>query len=358
MQASSAANTVHSNATVQSIASANTSGCFSGMHITFWTRSHTATLKQKLAQAGAVLEDRISEHTQLVVAARDTSATDAAANLADLPASLPLLSKKWEGRRLKIPTTVDFVVPQFISDCLVQGRVLPTSPYLIALQQVATKDTRTYSNEECTLDTSAAPEVSQLHKPDQPMQQQLQLGNLQAEQTDQGIAGSTTAADASAIPGQKQHEALSRASTQKADLAEQAVATTEDAAEPSPKRKLGIYPDVSPEGRVFTGGPTGIPWGTGCFCTLLTDLQAWPKGTHAHVSSLLHLTTSDACSCCRDVSQLAYSNEHWSLKKTLSLITVGFTCCLLMLQMDSGRSHGIRKVLCKPFRSLKGIGIS
>lgn len=230
-------------------------GCFTGKHIVFWTRSHTATLKQKATQAGAILENKITELTKLVVAARDTSATDAAAHLADLPASIPLRSKKWEGRRLKIPTDVDFVVPQYISDCLVQAHILPTSAYLIALQQVATKDTRTYSNEECTVKTSDAEEVMQHTSKDSKAEPQMNVATAQG--TDQGSAKASSAVNAQ----QESEKAPPPASLKKAELPEQP--DPNQLVDSESTKKIGIYPDVDPEGRSFTGGHTGIPWGTG-----------------------------------------------------------------------------------------------
>ena len=215
----------------------------------FWTRSHTATLKQKATQAGAILEPKITELTQLVVAARDTSATDAAAHLADLPPSVPLRSKKWEGRKLKIPTSVDFVVSQYISDCLVQARILPTGPYQIALQQVATKDTRTYSNEECAINASEPPEVSQLDSKDPSSGQPPQKDTISAHSADQGTPGASSTAHAQLQP----QEMLPQATMQKATLP----------VDLQPEKKVGIYPDVDPQGRAFTGGHSGIPWGTG-----------------------------------------------------------------------------------------------
>ena len=240
-------------------------GCFAGKRIVFWTRSHTAKLKQKLAQAGAKLEDTITEKTQLVVAARDTSATDAAANLAALPKAVPLLSKKWEGRKLKIPTSVDFVVPQYISDCLVQNRILPTNAYLIALQQVATKDTCTYSNEEVPGNSSEAQEVNQVQPEAQAQPQQPQLG----DETQPQVAEHHQDTPVTAVPKQQEGPAsASAADTPPAPLVSQQ--TSSKSAEPVAgleAKRLGIYPDVSPQGRSFTGGATGIPWGTGQICT-------------------------------------------------------------------------------------------
>ena len=256
----------------QSSLSTAGSGCFDGKHVVFWTRSHTATLKQKAAQAGAILEDRVSELTQLVVAARDTSATDAAAHLADLPKAIPLLSKKWEGRRLKIPTKVDFVVPQYISDCLVQNRILPSNAYLIALQQVASKDTRTYSHEELAGKSSQAQEVDQVQpeqqahiKQPQPSPAIIEQLAQDAPNTSAGIAqqpylsapasasvSASVSASAATISGQQAPPAAKQESSNPAKAT----------ADPNTKR-LGIYPDINPQGRAFTGGHTGIPWGTG-----------------------------------------------------------------------------------------------
>lgn len=242
-------------------------GCFAGKHIVFWTQSHTAKLRQKVAQAGAKLEDTITENTQLVVAARDTSATDAAANLAALPQAVPLLSKKWEGRKLKIPTTVDFVVPQYISDCLVQHRILPTNAYLIALQQVATKDTRTYSNEETPGNSNEAQEVNQV-QPEAQAQAQPQQSQLGDEMQTQ-VAEHHQDTPVTAVPKQQEGPAsASAADTPPAPLATQQTSSksAEPVAGPEAKR-VGIYPDVDPQGRSFTGGATGIPWGTGRTCT-------------------------------------------------------------------------------------------
>ena len=268
--------------TQQSEAPASNSGCFHGVHITFWTRSHTATLKQKARQAGATLEDKISEHTKVVVAARDTSAVDAASGLADLPTSIPRQSKKWEGRKLRIPTNIDFVVPQYISDCLVQGRLLPTSAYLIALQQVATNDSRTYSNEECAVSTSGGAEVSQAPKAMSTDQQPsaiqpsaIQSSAIQPSTQAQGTAkADSSPADLKALPKTAQGTAKAASPSGALDDLQKAAGPTaltslqlatgmQDITNQSAEKKLGIYPDVSPEGRSFTGAHTGIPWGTG-----------------------------------------------------------------------------------------------
>ena len=265
-------------------------GCFVGMHIVFWTRSHTAKLKQKLVQAGAELEDTISEKTHLVVAARDTSAVDAAANLASVPKAIPRLSKKWEGRKLKIPTNVDFVVPQYISDCLVQSRILPTNVYLIALQQVATKDTRTYSNEEVPANSCEAQEVNQVQPEAQP--QQSQGGNMQQQVAKHHQETSVTpvaehqensaSASAPAPPATQQHSSVS----------------AEPAVGPEATR-LGIYPNVNPQGRSFTGGATGIPWGTGGTCT-----------QQLHTST--DMPTSPILCCCVEPNswKMHYARSH------------------------------------------------
>ena len=235
--------------------------CFDGKHVVFWTHSHTAKLKQKVAQAGAKLEDTITEDTQLVVAARDTSATDAAANLAAVPKAVPLLSKKWEGRKLKIPTNIDFVVPQYISDCLVQGRTLPTNAYLIALQQVATKDTRTYSNEEAPGNSSEAQEVNQRQQEAQAQPQQPHLdAEIKPQVTEHHQDTPVTAVS-------EQQEGFASASAADTPAAPPATEqTSSQSAEPVTgleANRLGIYPDVNPQGRVFTGGATGVPWGRG-----------------------------------------------------------------------------------------------
>ncbi|KAL0035862.1 hypothetical protein WJX77_005685 [Trebouxia sp. C0004] len=252
--ASTSARALRSNINQQSSAQA---GCFKGKHIVFWTRSHTATLKQKATQAGAILEHKITELTQLVVAARDTSATDAAAHLADVPPSVPVRSKKWEGRKLKIPTSVDFVVPQYISDCLVQARILPTGAYQIALQQVATNDTRTYSNEECAINASESPEVSRLNSKDPTSGQPPQKDTINADSAEHGTPG----ASSTAHPQLQPQEMLPQATMHKAALPEQCGADQQ--VDPHPEKKVGIYPDVNPQGRSFTGGHSCIPWGTG-----------------------------------------------------------------------------------------------
>lgn len=228
----------------------------------FWTRSHTAKLKQKLVQAGAELDDTISEKTHLVVAARDTSAVDAAANLAAVPKAIPRVSKKWEGRKLKIPINVDFVVPQYISDCLVQSRILPTNVYLIALQQVATKDTRTYSNEEVPGNSCDAQEVNQVQPEAQP--QQSQGGDMQQQVAEhhQGMSVTPVAEH------QEGSASASAANTARAPpVTQQQPSISAEPAAGSEATRLGIYPNVNPHGRSFTGGATGIPWGTGWTCT-------------------------------------------------------------------------------------------
>ncbi|KAA6420117.1 MAG: DNA polymerase lambda [Trebouxia sp. A1-2] len=260
--ASSSASALRSNINQDSSAHA---GCFKGKHIVFWTRSHTATLKQKATQAGAILEHKITELTQLVVAARDTSATDAAAHLADVPPSVPLRSKKWEGRKLKIPTTVDFVVPQYISDCLVQARILPTGAYQIALQQVATKDTRTYSNEECAVDASEPQEVSYLNSTDPTSGQPPHKDIINAHSADHVTPGVSSNAN----PQLQPQKMLPEATMQKAAPPEQSGAGQQ--VDPPPEKKIGIYPDVNPHGRSFTGGHSGIAWGTAGLRAYSTD---------------------------------------------------------------------------------------
>lgn len=226
----------------------------------FWTRSHTAKLKQKVVQAGATLEDTISETTQLVVAARDTSATDAAAHLTNLPKAVPLRSKKWEGRKLKIPINVDFVVPQYISDCLVQNRMLPTNAYLIALQQVATKDTRTYSHEEVAGNSNEAPEVNQIQPEAKAQPQEPQMGlDSTAQEAEQRLEK-----PAAAVPEHQQGAASATAAvTLQAPPAHQPASKPAEPETRADAGRLSIYPDINPQGRSFTGGGTGIPWGTG-----------------------------------------------------------------------------------------------
>ena len=230
------------------------SGCFAGNYIVFWTCSHTAMLKRKAAQAGAILEDRLTQHTQLVVAARDTSAADAAVKLADLPTDMPLLSKKWEGRRLNIPSKVNFVVPQYISDCLVQNCILPTNAYLIAMQQVATKDTRTYSHEQAATDSNGVQEVNQLQPDERGGFQQPQLDEAVDEQPVQDESGIPEQQEAPAATASIQH-ILPAMQHEPSKPAETAVCPA--------TKQLGIYPAIDPKARPFTGGHTGIPWGTG-----------------------------------------------------------------------------------------------
>ena len=300
-QAESSAVSVPQTTGSKSSSTSANEGCFAKKHIVFWTRSHTATLKQKATQAGAILEDKVTGSTQLVVAARDTSATDAAAHLADLPVSIPLRSKKWEGRKLKIPTNIDFVVPQYISDCLVQARILPTSAYLIALQQVATKDTRTYSNEECVVSTTEAPEVAQLHKSDE-----------QQPAVDHALT--TTGKDAvasisAAVSQQQQPDASFPGSTQKAAAPDQPVLHEQDDKRLGTEKRIGIYPDVNPAERSFTGGHTGIPWGTGRL--LWTRLVETLLSSFARVFTCLeckvHALKRHQNVCCNELCVKPYS---------------------------------------------------
>ncbi|KAL3149104.1 hypothetical protein ABBQ32_001946 [Trebouxia sp. C0010 RCD-2024] len=197
--------------------------------------------------------------TQLVVAARDTSATEAAAHLTDLPKAVPLRSKKWEGRKLKIPINVDFVVPQYISDCLVQNRMLPTNAYLIALQQVATKDTRTYSHEEVAGNSNEAPEVNQIQPEEQAQPQEPQMG-LETKQEAEHCQDMPAAA---APEHQEGAASASAADTPAAPAAHQLASKAAAPEIRAGASRLRIYPDVDPQGQSFTGGHTGIPWGTG-----------------------------------------------------------------------------------------------
>ena len=203
--------------------------------------------------------------TQLVVAARDTSATDAAAHLTDVPKAVPLRSKKWEGRKLKIPTNVDFVVPQYISDCLVQNRMLPTNAYLIALQQVAAKDTRTYSHEEVAANSnpSEAPEVNQI-QPEAQAQGPKEAQEPQRGPEIEQKAEHRQAVPVTAVPDHQQGAAsASPAEILQATPADQVANKPAEPGIRADATRLSIYPDINPQGRSFTGGHTGIPWGSG-----------------------------------------------------------------------------------------------
>lgn len=225
-------------------------GCFNGKHIVFWLSAHTALLRQKIVQAGAVLEGSITSETNLVIAAKDTSMTEAASHLTMLPASVPTKSKKYEGQKFMLPVNISFVTPQYISDCLAQDRLLPTAPYEITLQQIATQDTRTYSQDSHKTVGSNAIQSSIVTPQSQSEQQQpLSPAEVAARTTQQ----------ASSI------DAVTPAS-KKRKHADQTDAAKDDAAPASPRtppEKIGIYPKVDPKQQSFTGGSTGIVWGTG-----------------------------------------------------------------------------------------------
>lgn len=228
-------------------------GCFTEKHIVFWLSAHTALLRQKASQAGAILEDSITAQTSLVIAAKNTSATEAASHLTRLPASIPTRSKKFDGHKLKLPTNISFVVPQYISDCLAQNQLIPTAAYQITLQQVVTQDTRSYSAEsykgavnESTQHSTAAQGLSQEQHP-----------SSSAHVTAANQAGQEAHnVDANVTPSNKR---------QKLDAGDMSppVQAAEDSNKGDFVMKLGIYPDVNPLQQKFTGGGTGIVWGTG-----------------------------------------------------------------------------------------------
>ena len=224
----------------------------------FWLSAHTALLRQKAFQAGAILEDTITEKTSLVIAAKNTSATEAAAHLAPLPASIPARSKKFEGHKLKLPSNISFVVPQYISDCLAQNQLIPTAPYQITLQQVVTQDIRSYSAEsykgvhESPQDSTAAQNLCEEQPPS---------SSAHALPLDQACPEAKSA-DAAPTPSSKR---------QKVGAAEVSppVQAAGDSSKRGPGKKLGIYPDVDPVQQKFTGGSTGTVWGTGMHYDIL-----------------------------------------------------------------------------------------
>lgn len=227
-------------------------GCFTENHIVFWLSAHTALLRQKASQAGAVLEDSITEKTSLVIAAKNTSATEAASYLSRMPASIPTRSKKFEGHKLKLPTNISFVVPQYISDCLAQNQVIPTAAYQITLQQVVTQDIRSYSAESYKGAVDESPQHSTATHG--PSQEQHPSSSAQVTPADQAGQEAHNV-DANVTPSIKR---------QKLDAADMSppVQAAEDSSK-DPVKKLGIYPDVDPAHQKFTGGSTGIVWGTG-----------------------------------------------------------------------------------------------
>lgn len=225
-------------------------GCFNQKHIVFWLSAHTALLRQKLLQAGAVLEDSITSKTNLVIAAKNTSITEAASHLTMLPASVATTTKKYEGQKFMLPVNISFVTAQYISDCLAQDRLLPTASYEITLQQIATQDTRTYSQDSHKTVGSNAIQSS-IVAPQSQSEEQRPLSPAE-------VAARTTQ-QASSI------DAVTPAS-KKRKLADQADAAKEGAAVATlghPPEKIGIYPKIDPKQRSFTGGSTGIVWGTG-----------------------------------------------------------------------------------------------
>ena len=122
---------------------------------------------------------------------------------------------------------------------------------------MATKDTRTYSNEECATNASELLEVSQLNSKDPSPGQPPQKDTINAHRADHGTPGASSSAYAQLHP----QEMLPQATMQKAAPPEQSDADQQ--VDLHPEKKVGIYPDVDPQGRSFTGGHSGIPWGTG-----------------------------------------------------------------------------------------------
>ena len=211
-------------------------------------------LRQKACQAGAVLEDNITEQTSLVIAAKNTSATEAASHLTQLPSGLPLRSKKYEGHKLKLPANISFVVPQYISDCLAQNQLVPTSSYLITLQQVAMQDTRSYSEESYSRVGNESPQHSTAAK-DQHADHHPTTSADATPINKQGTQAPSI--DAAPTSSSKRQKLTGEAHM---DPHEQATASSSKG---SPDKKIGIYPDVDPKEQKFTGGNTGIVWGTG-----------------------------------------------------------------------------------------------
>lgn len=242
-------------AAVEAVLSTGASpGCFRGQHIVFWLSAHTAILKTKAVLAGAILEDSISAKTSLVVADKNTSAAEAVAHLTQLPAGLPLRSKKYQGHKLKLPNNINFTVPQYISDCLAKDRLLSAAPYQITLQQVAAQDTRSYSEESGSDAEAQSPPQSTA------VQSELHLQPLTAPDDADSILHSPEQApsiDEAPLPPNKKHKVSAAAEepSQKQPTNASSKQLTE--------KRIGIYPDVDPKQRNFTGGNTGIVWGTG-----------------------------------------------------------------------------------------------
>ncbi|KAL3133282.1 hypothetical protein ABBQ38_007162 [Trebouxia sp. C0009 RCD-2024] len=137
--------------------------------------------------------------------------------------------------------------------------MLPTNAYLIALQQVATKDTRTYSHEEVAGNSNEAPEVNQVQPEAQAQPQEPQMG-LETKQEAEHCQDMPAAA---APEHQEGAASASAADTPDASAAHQLVSKAAAPETRADASRLSIYPDIDPQGRSFTGGHTGIPWGTG-----------------------------------------------------------------------------------------------
>lgn len=227
-------------------------GCFKDKHIVFWLSAHIALLRQKAAQAGAVLEDSITAQTSLVIAAKDTTASEAASHLTALPACLPYKSKKFEGQKLKLPSKISFVVPQYISDCLAQNSLIPTAPYQITLQQIATQDTRTYSQE--TYKSTGNDSVQRSTAAQGPSEEQHPTSADVTDLTRPQISST----EAVLTPSSKRQKLADEGGP---GLQQGAVKDTPSIG--TPDKKIGIYLDIDPKQLSFTGGSTGIVWGTG-----------------------------------------------------------------------------------------------
>lgn len=231
-------------------------------------------LRQKACQAGAVLEDNITEQTSLVIAAKNTSATEAASHLTQLPSGLPLRSKKYEGHKLKLPANISFVVPQYISDCLAQDQIVPTSSYLITLQQVAIQDTRSYSEEshsrvgnDSPQHSTAAEDQHADHHPTTPADATpINSQGMQAPSIDAAPTSSNKRQKVTGEAHMDPHEHAAAGSSKG-----------------PPDKKIGIYPDVDPKEQKFTGGNTGIVWGTGTHHSGFACVVSVPHCTDRHV---------------------------------------------------------------------------
>eukprot|EP00884_Botryococcus_braunii_P020197 jgi/Botrbrau1/6861/Bobra.152_2s0020.1 len=111
-------------------------GLLAGMELLFWASAHMKTLKERCRAAGARIrsETRIGPLTTHVVAARTMPLSSVAAHLQDSDLGRPYREVEAGNMRLRIPEGLSLVTPDFLSDSLAAGRILPVSLYLLPFQ--------------------------------------------------------------------------------------------------------------------------------------------------------------------------------------------------------------------------------